>query len=116
MKEDLLLTGMGVEDFEYTKDGNDMIVGVSDPDEWNGLVEAFNIMGFADEEQQSILRTIAAVLHLGNITVVKESFRADQARLTQEAQVGVEKVCHLLGIPLEPFIKGLLHPRVKAGR
>ncbi|KAH0538192.1 hypothetical protein FGG08_005208 [Glutinoglossum americanum] len=116
IKDDLFLAGMGVEDFTYTKDGNDMIIGVSDPDEWNGLIEAFSIMGFSEAEQESILRTIAAVLHLGNITVVKESHRADQARLPQEAQLGVEKVCHLLGIPVEPFIKGLLHPRVKAGR
>jgi myosin protein heavy chain len=116
MKQDFLLDDLDVEDFAYTRDGHDTIAGVSDRDEWNLLIEAFNIMGFSEKEQVSILRTIAAVLHLGNITVVKESRAADQARLGPDAHAHAEKVCKLLGIPVEPFLQGLLHPRVKAGR
>ena len=116
MKADFLLDGLDVEDFAYTRDGNDIIAGVSDSDEWNSLIEAFHIMGFAEHEQTSVLRTVSAVLHLGNVTVMRESVRADQASLTKEAQVRAEKVCHLLGIPVDTFIKGLLHPMVKAGR
>ncbi|QSZ35526.1 hypothetical protein DSL72_008396 [Monilinia vaccinii-corymbosi] len=116
IKQEFLIEGLDVEDFAYTRDGHDTIVGVSDRDEWNSLVEAFNIMGFSEDDQVSILRTVAAVLHLGNISVVKESRSADQARLTPEARAQADKVCRLLGIPLEPFVKGLLHPRVKAGR
>ncbi len=116
MKEEFLLTNMGIKDFVYTRDGNDMITGVSDGEEWSSLLEAFHIMGFSDKEQRSVLRTVAAVLLLGNVTVMKESMRADQATLTADAHSHAEKVCHLLGIAVEPFIKGLLHPRVKAGR
>lgn len=116
MKQDFLLDGQDVEDFAYTRDGHDTIAGVSDRDEWNCLIEAFHIMGFSDKEQVSILRTIAAVLHLGNVSVMKESRGADQARLAPDAKIHAEKVCKLLGIPLEPFLQGLLHPKVKAGR
>lgn len=116
MKQEFLLDGQDVEDFAYTRDGHDTITGISDRDEWNMLIEAFEIMGFAEKEQVSILRTIAAVLHLGNITVMKESRGADQARLAPDARAQAEKVCKLLGIPVEPFLQGLLHPRVKAGR
>ena len=116
MKNDILLTDLDVEDFVYTRHGNDTINGVSDREEWNSLVEAFHIMGLSQKEQMSIFRTIAGVLHLGNVTVMKESIRADQASLAPEAFEQVEKVCHLLGILPEPFINGLLHPRVKAGR
>ena len=116
MKTEFLLTGLDVEDFNYTKDGHDMIAGVSDRDEWNSLIEAFHIMGFSDKEQSSVLRTVSAVLHLGNIEVMKESVRADQAGFTKEANAQAQKVCQLLGIPLDTFIKGLLHPMVKAGR
>lgn len=115
-RQEFLIDDLGVEDFAYTRDGNDVIAGISDSDEWNGLIEAFHIMGFSEKEQDSILRTVAAVLLLGNITVMKESFRADQATLTQEACSQAEKACRLLGIPSEPFIRGLLHPKVKAGR
>jgi myosin protein heavy chain len=116
MKKDFLLDGLDVEDFVYTRDGHDTIVGVSDRDEWDTLMEAFGVMRFSDKDQESILRTIAAVLHLGNISVVKESRAGDQARLDSGAKHEAAKVCKLLGVPLEPFLKGLLHPRVKAGR
>ncbi|CAK7273246.1 class II myosin [Sporothrix epigloea] len=112
----LLLDSMGVEDFAYTREGNDVISGVSDLDEWESLLEAFSVMGFTTQDQTSILKTIAAVLHLGNISVVNESRSADQARLAPDANVHAERFCKLLGVPVEPFLKGLLHPRVKAGR
>ncbi|KAK1448171.1 hypothetical protein CCUS01_11915 [Colletotrichum cuscutae] len=116
MKQEFLLDGLDVEDFAYTRAGHDTIVGVSDREEWDSLMEAFNVMGFSDKDQNSIIRTIAAVLHLGNISVVKESRAADQARLAPDAKEQAAKVCKLLGVPLEPFLQGLLHPRVKAGR
>lgn len=116
MKDALLLSGMDVGDFGYTREGNDSIVGVSDRDEWSSLIEAFHVMNFSDKDQLAILKTIAAILHLGNVTVVKESLRADQASLAPDAYPAVDKACQLLGIQPEPFIKGLLHPRVKAGR
>ena len=83
------MTDEGVDDFVYTKDGNEMIAGVSDVNEWKSLLEAFQIMGFSDVEQKSIIRTVATVLLLGNITVTKESIRADQASLTKEAYAEV---------------------------
>ena len=116
IKKEFLLEGLDVDDFQYTREGHDTIVGVSDREEWNSLMEAFQVMGFSDKDQMSILRTIAAVLHLGNIGVVKESRGADQARLEPGAKEQAAKVCKLLGIPLDTFLSGLLHPRVKAGR
>jgi myosin protein heavy chain len=116
LKQDFLLDGLDVQDFAYTRDGQEIITGVSDQDEWSSLMEAFMVMGFSDEEQASILRTIAAVLHLGNISVVKESRSADQARLAPDAKEVAARVCKLLGVPLEPFLRALLHPKVKAGR
>ncbi|CAI4211053.1 unnamed protein product [Parascedosporium putredinis] len=116
MKHEFLLDGLHVDDFSYTRGGQDTIVGISDREEWSSLLEAFSVMGFTDKDQSSILRTIAAVLHLGNISVVKESRMADQARLAPDSERQAAKACQLLGIPLEPFIQALLHPKVKAGR
>ena len=71
MKQGFFLDDKDTEDFDYTRHGNDVISGVSDRDEWNGLIEAFHIMGFTDKEQSAILKTVAAVLHLGNIRAIK---------------------------------------------
>jgi myosin heavy chain 9/10/11/14 len=116
LRDAFLLDTAEIEDFAYTRYGNDTINGISDKDEWNSLIEAFHIMGFSEDDQLSILRTIAAILHLGNVGVVKESLRADQATLAPDAETHIRKACQLLGVPPEPFIKGLLHPKVKAGR
>ncbi|OCT55068.1 Myosin type-2 heavy chain 1 [Cladophialophora carrionii] len=116
MRDSLLISGMDVEDFAYTRAGNDTIGGVSDRDEWNTLIEAFHIMNFSEKEQMAIFRTVAAILHLGNVGVRQESRATDQASLTTEARASVDKACRLLGVQSEPFVKGLLHPRVKAGR
>lgn len=116
LKSRLLLNGMNVEHFRYTRDGNDVISGVSDVDEWSALIEAFHVMGFSEEDQMAILRTVASVLHLGNLAIAKESTRGDQASLGQDGYAQVDRICQLLGIDAEAFIKGLLHPVVKAGR
>jgi len=115
MRKDFLLNDMEVEDFEYTRRGNDTISGVSDLDEWNLLLEAFHIMNFSANDQKSVLQTIAAVLHIGNISVMKESLRADQAALAPEGEDAVKRACHLLGINPDAFVRALLHPRVRAG-
>lgn len=116
MREALLISGMDVEHFAYTRGGNDTIAGVSDRDEWNTLIEAFHIMNFSEKEQMAIFKTIAAILHLGNVSVRQESRAGDQASLDPEARASIDKACRLLGVQTEPFINGLLHPKVKAGR
>ena len=116
MKTDLLLQDLGVQDFAYTREGNHQISGVSDENDWHGLLDSLNIMKFSQSEQMSVFKTIAAVLLLGNLKVERESSRADQAALKGESYVYAEKACSLLGIAVDSFIKGLLHPRVKAGR
>ena len=115
MRKDFLLDGLELEDFEYTRHGNDIISGVSDLDEWNALLEAFHIMNFSSSDQRDVLQTIASVLHLGNISVVKESLRADQAALAPDAEEYVRRACGLLGISSSAFTEVLLNPRIRAG-
>ena len=71
-------------------------------------------MQFTKEDQLDLLCSVAAVLHLGNITV--QADREDQAQLSGTAQSVCEKVCHVLGIPAAEFVKALLKPKIKAGR
>jgi myosin protein heavy chain len=69
-------------------------------------------MGIEESEQMNLWKILAAILHLGNIVVAAD--RSDQARLPDVAQA--ELACHILGIPSDGFLKGLLNPRVRAGR
>ncbi|KAL9089018.1 MAG: hypothetical protein Q9159_002736 [Coniocarpon cinnabarinum] len=116
LKRELLIGENDVEDFEYTAKGNDVITGVSDREEWHSLMEAFEIMNFSRADQRSILRSIAAILHLGNVRVSRQSLSSDQATIDDEGKESLSKACRLLGVQHEPFMNALLHPRVKAGR
>ncbi|KAF3902140.1 Myosin-11 [Orbilia brochopaga] len=111
LRDQLLLTG-DVDDYGYTKSANKHIAGVNDKDEFDTLLRAFHVMGFSREEQIAYFRNIAAVLHLGNLTVLGNM--SDSARLPERRQV--EIICEILGIHADEFSKGLLNPRVKAGK
>lgn len=115
-REELQLGDLNVDDFSYTMGGNGFISGISDRDEWYSLLDALRIMGFSNDEQRELFQVVASVLLLGNITVSKESLRADQAAFPKEARSWAAKACQLLGIDVDCFVKAMLHPKVKAGR
>ncbi|EWC48118.1 hypothetical protein DRE_02697 [Drechslerella stenobrocha 248] len=111
LRDELLLSG-DVEDYGYTKSANKHITGVNDKEEFDILLRAFQVMGFAKEEQLAYFRNIAAILHLSNLTVAGNT--SDMARLPERHQI--EVICDVLGIPIDDFSKSLLNPRVKAGK
>lgn len=59
-----------------------------------------------------IYAVIAAILHIGNIDVLGDG--SGQARLKDTVEL--EKVCHLLGLPVSDMQKAILRPTTKAGR
>ncbi|KAI8846206.1 P-loop containing nucleoside triphosphate hydrolase protein, partial [Chytridium lagenaria] len=113
LKAKLLLDGT-LNDYNFTKNSKKDIEGVDDAADFRLLQDSFNIMKLSSDEQNELYKIIAAVLHLGNIQVSGD--RDDQAHLTEVGQSVCEKVCHVLGIPVAEFVKGLLKPKIKAGR
>ncbi|PKK63701.1 hypothetical protein RhiirC2_757866 [Rhizophagus irregularis] len=111
IKDKFLLDG-SLDDYRFTKHSKKNIDGVDDTAEFEILLNAMNVVGISQDEQIDLFRIIASVLHLGNINVT--SGRDDQAYISDTS--AAEKVCHVLGIPTEAFIKGLIRPQVKAGR
>ncbi|KAJ8100712.1 P-loop containing nucleoside triphosphate hydrolase protein [Lipomyces tetrasporus] len=112
MREKFLLDGK-VGDYAYLNSGQRSIPGVSDTDEFKNLMLAFKVMGFSEQEQTDLLRVIAIILHIGNLEIGEER-SSGQAKLSQFSQV--EKLCHVMGVPVDAFAKALLRPRAKAGR
>ncbi|OAD73612.1 hypothetical protein PHYBLDRAFT_71839 [Phycomyces blakesleeanus NRRL 1555(-)] len=112
-KEKLLLGSSKPSDYGFTKGSNHVIESVDDAEEYRKLLDSLNIMGLSSKEQMDLFLIVAAVLHLGNISVTKD-YRGDRADIRDFA--AVERVCHLLGIPAQDFKNSLLSPRIKAGR
>lgn len=113
LKSKLLLDGTPA-DYRFTKNSNKIIEGVDDKIDFISLKESFNIMSINENDQIDLFRIIAAILHMGNITLQAE--RDDAASLTLQSAAVAEKVCHVLGIPQAEFTRCLLKPKVKAGR
>ncbi|CAG8639097.1 5958_t:CDS:10 [Funneliformis mosseae] len=111
IKNKFLLDG-SLDDYKFIKHSAKDIDGVNDAAEFETLVGAMDVVGISQDEQVDLFRIIASILHLGNIEVT--SGRDDQANILDISVA--EKVCHVLGIPVDAFIKGLIKPQVKAGR
>lgn len=109
--KELLLDGH-VDSYEYLNKSRREIDGVNDREEWRILQNALDVVGFSATEQLDLFRIIAGILHIGNIDITSD--RTDQAQMRVPSQA--EKVCHLLGIPVQEFTKAVLRPRVLAGR
>lgn len=111
LKETLLLDG-GVEDYEYLNKSRREVDGIDDREEWGLLRNALDVVGFTPAEQLDLFRIVAAILHIGNITIT--ATRSDDAVMPDPSQA--ERACHLLGIPVSEFTRAVLRPRVLAGR
>ncbi|KAI0300125.1 P-loop containing nucleoside triphosphate hydrolase protein [Multifurca ochricompacta] len=111
LKDTLLLEG-NASDYEFLNKSRREVDGIDDLEEWSLLKNALEVVGFSASEQLDLFRIIAAVLHLGNITIT--ATRADDAVMPEPSQA--ERVCHLLGIPVAEFTRAVLRPRVLAGR
>ncbi|CAO3674443.1 unnamed protein product [Rhizopus stolonifer] len=110
LKKQLLLDGTA-DDYNFLKQSNKKISGVDDREEYLDLLKALDIMGLSEKEKLDLFKIVAAILHLGNISVTSYLDRADIKNFDM-----VERVCHLLGISAEGFKKSLLAPRIKAGK
>ncbi|KAH9992006.1 nonmuscle myosin heavy chain b [Russula compacta] len=111
LKDALLLEG-NASNYEYLNKSRREVDGIDDLDEWSLLKNALEVVGFSTSEQLDLFRIVAAVLHIGNITIT--STRADDAVMPDPSQA--ERACHILGIPVAEFTRAVLRPRVLAGR
>ena len=61
------------ENFHYTNQGDAVeLDDVCDRDEFVATQEALSLLGLSAELQRSLLRVLAAILHLGNITIFQK--------------------------------------------
>ena len=109
----LLLTDKA-DQYSFLKKSRRQIDGVDDLQEWRLLREALDVVGFSAEEQFELFRVPALILHIGNLVLTGNG--SDQAFIASGSQPAAEKICHLLGIPVQEFTKTVTRPKVRAGR
>ncbi|GMT07362.1 hypothetical protein PENTCL1PPCAC_29536, partial [Pristionchus entomophagus] len=102
-----------VDKYRFLANGNIQLPNVDDGQEFAATIKAMKTMGFHDDEITSVLRVVSAILLMGNIEFFQEK-KSDQAVLPDDKVM--QKVCHLLGLPVSELSKAFLRPRIKVGR
>ncbi|XP_017272164.1 myosin-9 isoform X2 [Kryptolebias marmoratus] len=111
LRKDLLLENYN--NYRFLSNGNVTIPGQQDKDLFTETMEAFKIMGIPEDEQVGLLKVVASVLQLGNMSFKKER-HTDQASMPDNT--AAQKVCHLMGMNVTDFTRAILSPRIKVGR
>ncbi|XP_013864337.1 myosin-9 isoform X1 [Austrofundulus limnaeus] len=111
LRKDLLLENYN--NYRFLSNGNVTIPGQQDKDLFTETMEAFKIMSIPEDEQVGLLKVVASVLQLGNMSFKKER-HTDQASMPDNT--AAQKVCHLMGMSVTDFTRAILSPRIKVGR
>ncbi|VDL72666.1 unnamed protein product [Nippostrongylus brasiliensis] len=102
-----------IDKYRFLVNGNITLPNVDDAQEFQSTLKSMRIMGFAEDEIMSVLRVVSATVLMGNLEFTQEK-KSDQAILPDDRVI--QKVCHLLGLPVIELTKAFLRPRIKVGR
>ncbi|XP_033356456.1 myosin heavy chain, muscle isoform X32 [Bombus vosnesenskii] len=110
--KDMCLLSDNIYDYVNVSQGKITIPNVDDGEECTLTDQAFDVLGFTQEEKNDIYKITAAVMHMGGMKF-KQRGREEQAEAdgTEEG----ERVAKLLGCDCADLYKNLLKPRIKVG-
>ncbi|EDV25275.1 uncharacterized protein TRIADDRAFT_24346, partial [Trichoplax adhaerens] len=99
-------------DFYYTQQGGNPVVDtIDDKDSLQSTIDAFEILGVTSEHQRVIFRSVAAVLHLGNVKFVTLDDEPDECFIMDD-DPSLANVVELLGINFPQLQKWLCNRKI----
>ena len=99
-------------DYKYCSLGEIKVKSINDKEELDATDSSFDILGFNQEEKDSVYRITAGIMHSGNLEF-KNKPREEQAENASSEMS--EKAGFMLGISGAEYTKALCNPRVKVG-
>merc|ERR1719374_258829 len=113
LKEKCLLSN-DILDYWYVSQGKLTVPSIDDKEDMDFANEAFDVLGFSEDEKYDTYKNTACMMHMGNMTkdfvpVGKE----EQAEIKDETNA--QKVADLLGIDCEWMITYFCKPKLKVG-
>ncbi|XP_053677558.1 myosin heavy chain, muscle isoform X3 [Anopheles nili] len=110
--KDMCFLSNDIYDYNSVSQGKITIPNVDDGEECLLTDEAFNVLGFTQEEKDNIYRITSAVMHMGRMQF-KQKGREEQAEA--DGTEDGDRVAKLLGVATDDLYKNLLKPRIKVG-
>ncbi|CAG9830703.1 unnamed protein product [Diabrotica balteata] len=110
--KDMCLLSNDIYQYYYVSQGKITVPNMDDGEEFGLTDEAFDILGFTQEEKDNVYKITAAVMHMGCMKF-KQRGREEQAEPdgTEEG----ERVGKLLGVEAPGLYQALVKPRIKVG-
>ncbi|KAL3054884.1 hypothetical protein OYC64_017748 [Pagothenia borchgrevinki] len=99
-------------DYAFISQGETTVASINDSEELMATDDAIDVLGFVQEEKNSIYKLTGAIMHHGNMKF-KQKQREEQAEA--DGTEVADKIAYLMGLNSADLIKGLLHLRVKVG-
>ncbi|KAI4498543.1 hypothetical protein M0802_006249 [Mischocyttarus mexicanus] len=93
--------------FYLNQGGNCEIDGKSDVQDFKALLSAMQVLGFTSEEQDTIFKILASVLHLGNVYFHRKQMRHGQEGVEVGSDAEIRWAAHLLQISSDGIIRAL---------
>ncbi|KAG5268308.1 hypothetical protein AALO_G00211100 [Alosa alosa] len=109
---EMLLITNNPYDYAFISQGETQVASICDGDELDATDEAFDVLGFTQEEKNSIYKLTGAIMHYGNMKY-KQKQREEQAEA--DGTEDVDKAAYLMGLNSADLVKAFCHPRVKVG-
>merc|ERR1712223_1521422 len=115
LKAKALLTN-DIYDYWWVSQGKTTVDSIDDKEDMQFADEAYDILGFTNEEKYNIYKLTAVVMHMGNLTkdfipVGKE----EQADIPQDKEANAEKVAKICGIDKDWMVNYFCKPKLKVG-
>merc|ERR1712079_897705 len=111
MKEKCLVTD-DIYDYSYVSQGKVTVASIDDNEELQMTDEAFDIIGFSEQEKWDCYKLTAAIMACGEIKFVQKG-RDDQAEMGDVAFP--KKVAELYGCDFNELFKAFCKPKIKVG-
>lgn len=83
------------------------IDGKSDTQDFKALLSAMQVLGFTSEEQDTIFKILASVLHLGNVYFHRKQMRHGQEGVEVGSDAEIRWAAHLLQVNSDGIIRAL---------
>ncbi|KAK0170258.1 hypothetical protein PV328_010838 [Microctonus aethiopoides] len=93
--------------FYLNQGGSCEIDGKHDTQDFKALLSAMQVLGFTSEEQDTIFRILASVLHLGNVYFHRKQMRHGQEGVEVGSDAEIRWAAHLLQINADGIIRAL---------
>ncbi|XP_055784733.1 myosin-7-like isoform X3 [Salvelinus fontinalis] len=109
---EMLLITSNPYDYAFISQGEIAVTSINDSDELMATDDAFDVLGFSQEEKNGIYKLTGAIMHYGNMKF-KNKQREEQAEA--DGTEDLDKAAYLMCLNSADMVKGLCNPRVKVG-